>query len=955
MARILSYRTHSEGNRRFAGAHRLAVLATTLAICLMLSLIGPAVSGPSGNMIGWVHPSACSAEESKAVRNVILFIGDGMGHGQIEAARNASPFMLTIDFMPVVTRITTNSWGGHLTDSAAGATALATGHKTVNRSLGVLPDGTAVPNILEAARDSGRYTGLVSTASITDATPAGFSVHVSDRGSGREIAAEMVETGVDVILGGGAASFLPTLFQRTVPPMKLAEDKGYTVIQEREAFLEASSMPLLGLFALTDMDYDVVRDPEEQPSLAEMTARAIELLSSAGGEGFFLMVEGARIDDSCHDNDAEMLISEMLAFDKAISAGLEWALGRDDTLVIVTADHETGGVEASNGTVTFSTDGHTMEPVYLFAQGPCSEPFASAADNTDVARLMAMAMQVNLGDVYTVGESHGQNEDAAREDVAPDASESAEGDTDKTDDASLDGDAARAEAEKAIAHAESYSDRPRLELKPAHRVNVMTYNIHSGVGADLLLDLDRIADLIVAEGVDIVGMCEVDRGTLRSGEVDQAAYIGEKLGYEHVYGRTIYYNGGQFGNALISRYPIRSWRNHPLPNPADNEPRAVLEAQVDVDGTILNVFVTHLDVKAEEGRRAQVAALLDIASQAVGPKIMMGDFNASPHTEEISLALGEFNDTMPTYRVLVSSAELVKEGLFGRDYLKGGYTYDAYSPSRRIDYIFTSFDIGIAQEPDAARVPRTLASDHLPYIAALDVPSAELRAPEDGKGLVAVFASRANEAWYEDMRWDYQYQIDTIFDFAKEAGYECVEVSEDDIGILPYVAEYCPTVLVLSNARRMSEVQLQAVRDFVAAGGRVLATAQTSLKTVDEKAYGAHGFHLADLLGVSFIGWQGVAPLHSRIMPTGADGVISSPLDVPDSRAIIVRRLPGTSELGTWSDADGSPTHAEHYNSAVVLAGRVMYVGCDILSPEMLSDDNVRSFVADALDMLVRL
>ncbi len=81
------------------------------------------------------------------------------------------------------------------------------------------------------------------------------------------------------------------------------------------------------------------------------------------------MVEGgARIDDSCHDNDAEMLISEMLAFDKAISAGLEWALGRDDTLVIVTADHETGGVEASNGTVTFSTDGHTMEPVYLFAQ-----------------------------------------------------------------------------------------------------------------------------------------------------------------------------------------------------------------------------------------------------------------------------------------------------------------------------------------------------------------------------------------------------------------------------------------------------------------------------------------------------------------------------------------------------------------------------------------------------------
>ncbi|MDD4792688.1 MAG: alkaline phosphatase [Firmicutes bacterium] len=941
MVRIFPYTTHSKGNRRFASANRLAVLVTAIAVCMMFSLIGPVVPGSGGNMVGWLHPSACSAEESKGVRNVILFIGDGMGPGHLEAARNASPFMLTMDFMPVMTRITTVSWGGHLTDSAAGATALATGHKTVNRSLGVLPDGTAVPNILEAARDSGRYTGLVSTASITDATPAGFSVHVSDRGSGRQIAAEMVETGVDVILGGGAASFLPTLFQRTVPPMELAKDKGYTVIQEREPFLEASSMPLLGLFALTDMDYDVVRVPEEQPSLAEMTAKAIELLSSAGGKGFFLMVEGARIDDSCHDNDAEMLVSEMLAFDRAVSVGLDWASGRDDTLVIVTADHETGGVEASNGTITFSTDGHTMEPVYLYAQGPCSELFASASDNTDVARLMAMAMQVNLGEVYTVGESHAEDAADERNDVCSD------GEVAKAD-------AEKAEAEKA-AHAESSVERPRLEAKPAHRVNVMTYNIHSGVGADLLLDLDRIADLILAEGVDIVGMCEVDCGTQRSGEVDQAAYISEKLGYEHVYGRTIYYGGGQFGNALISRYPIRSWRNHPLPNPAGNEPRAVLEAQVDVDGTILNVFVTHLDVKAEEGRQAQVGALLDIASQAVGPKVMMGDFNASPHTEEIARALNEFNDTMPTYRVLVDSAELIKEGLFARDYLKGGYTYDAYSPSRRIDYIFTSFDIGIAQEPGAARVPRTLASDHLPYIATLDVPSEELSARKGTEELVVVFASRANEAWYEDMRWDYQCQIDAIFEMAEEAGYECVEASEDDIGILPYVAELRPTILVLSNARRMSETELQAVRDFVAAGGKVLATGQTSLKTVDEKACGVHGFHLADLLGVAFVGWQGVAPLHSRIMPAGADGVISLPLEVPDSRGIIVRRLPGARELGSWADADGSPTHAEHYNSAVVLAGRVMYVGCDILSPEMLSDDNVRLFVADALDMLVRL
>lgn len=937
MIRVFAGRVRPQGRRPV----RSATVVAALVLCLMIMAFGPADHGANAGVLTWLCPGSCSAGENVAARNVILFIGDGMGPGQIEAARDVSPFMLSMDFMPVMTRITTNSWGDNLTDSAASSTALATGHKTVNRSLGVLPDGTPVPNIVEAAKESGRYTGLVSTCSITDATPAGFSVHVADRGSGREIAAAMLETGLDLIVGGGASYFLPTLFEKTPPPIEVARSKGYTVVQNKEDFLNASSVPLLGLFSMTHMDYDVQRNPDEQPSLAEMTAKAIELLSSTEGEGFFLMIEGGRIDHACHNNDAEMLISEMLAFDKAVSVGLEYASGRDDTLVIVTADHETGGVDVSSGEIQFSTDGHTTEPVFLFAQGKCSELFASASDNTDVAKLMAMAMQVNLGEVYTVEEGLA----GATEKEAPIEEDGTNG--------------AVSCVEEQSRASVGLRERPRLEVKPAHRVNVMTYNIHSGFGADLVLDLDRIADLISEQKVDIAGMCEVDCKTGRSGGVDQAAYIASRLGYEHVYGRTIYYGGGQFGNALISRYPIRSWCNHQLPNPAGNEPRAVLEAQVDVDGTILNVFVTHLDVKDETGRRAQVGALLDIASKAVGPSVIMGDFNASPYADEISLALHEFNDTMPTYRVLVNSDELVKEGLFARDYLKGGYTYDAYSPARRIDYIFTSFDIGIVDEPGAARVPQTLASDHLPYIAAIEVPSADWSGQNDMTDaartpLVTVFTGRANEEWYEDMRWDWQDHINAIFDVAEEAGYECVEVAEDNIEVLWHVAQVRPTTLILSNARRMSDAQLQAVRDFVAAGGRVLATGQTSLKSVDEKASGAHGFYLADLFGVSFVGWQGVAPLHSIIMPTSDGGVLESPIEVADSRAIIVRRLPGTCELGTWADDDGSPTHADEYNSAVVLSGRVIYVGCDIFAPEMLSDD-VRSFVADALDALFQL
>ncbi len=111
---------------------------------------------------------------------------------------------------------------------------------------------------------------------------------------------------------------------------------------------------------MTHMDYDVQRNPDEQPSLAEMTAKAIELLSSTEGEGFFLMIEGGRIDHACHNNDAEMLISEMLAFDKAVSVGLEYASGRDDTLVIVTADHETGG--------------ESMSPAERYSSAPMGTP-----------------------------------------------------------------------------------------------------------------------------------------------------------------------------------------------------------------------------------------------------------------------------------------------------------------------------------------------------------------------------------------------------------------------------------------------------------------------------------------------------------------------------------------------------------------------------------------------------
>lgn len=970
--------------------------------------------------------AACWAAEREPARNVILFIGDGMGQGQLHAGKLAKGRPLAMESMPVRATVATLSFGGNITDSAAAATALATGHKTVNGSLGVLPDGTPARTILEAARDAGWLVGLVSTCSITDATPAAFAVHVDSRREKRTIATAIIGTKVDLLMGGGAADFLPALFAKGEPPVELARKAGYTVLQDRRGFDEASSLPLLGLFAMTNLEWEKDRDARREPSLAEMTAKAVRLLSSTGRR-FLLVVEGGRIDHACHNNDATALRGEMAAFDDAIARGLEFGRERKDTLVVVTADHETGGLAVdADGKLKFGTDGHTGAEVPLFAEGPGQEMFTGRLDNTDVPKIVAAAAGFAPG---------------------PDT-------------------VARAATAPVETAAEALAMRQHTIPAPM-RLTVMTYNIHSGVGADLKLDLDRIADLIRDQGADIVGLCEVDQGTTRSGRVDQARHIAERLGYHYVYGPNFMYDGGAFGNAVLSRYPIVSSANHPLPNVHFNEPRGLLEAQVDTGGGILTVFVTHLDVEYADSRLAQAWAVVEISSKVAGPKVVMGDLNASPTgTPEIAALLRHFNDTQQVYRVLVDSAELVKEGLFARDYLKGGYTYDAYDPARRIDYILTSFDIKVPAAAGAARVPRILASDHLPYVAAIELPwlapergaapgtlagaaaaAAAVEAPA-AQPLVAVFMSEANRAWYDDMRWDYDDDTTALVEVVQALGIEWAVVSGDDIERLPAAAGSRRVVLVLSNARRMSPAQAQAVRDFVAGGGRVLATGQTSLKTEDERPGGFHGFGLADVLGVAFVGWQGVAPLHGAIVPPadyergagssdgmpqatapdaapvsasasapassdsgragGACGAPDAPgtagtartaqhgnpagsldpgavlralwtgvgpsLELPRAQGVVTKCLPGAVALGTWADAahaaqadagdqantgnqanagqDAQPTHPAAFNVAVAMNGSTLYVGADILSRDMLSDQAVRSFVENAIRCL---
>lgn len=340
--------------------------------------------------------STVAVQAAQAPRNVILMVGDGMGFAQITMARlslDGKP--LKMDAMQFGGMAQTRSANAVVTDSAAAATALATGYKTNNGMISVLPDGTSVQTILEAAQKLKKATGLVTTTTITHATPAGFGSHVSSRGSEADIAPQYIEKKIDVLLGGGKQFFLPksvTGSKRTDERDILSEARkaGYTQLDSLAHLRETRSNKLIGLF---QMDALATNPPE--PSLAQMTTRAIETLSG-DVDGFFLLVEGGQIDWQCHDNNARGAIKQILDFDDAIGEALKFAAADKDTLVIVTADHETGGLTLAGGTSSFdpsyaqwSTKGHTGSNVPLLATGPGAGNFGGVMDNTEIPRAIA--------------------------------------------------------------------------------------------------------------------------------------------------------------------------------------------------------------------------------------------------------------------------------------------------------------------------------------------------------------------------------------------------------------------------------------------------------------------------------------------------------------------------------------------------------------------------------------
>lgn len=359
-------------------------LVLLLAIWVLLNVCASALCAPA-------LPAA-------KVKNVILMIGDGMGVVQVQLARLSLPDKsqgLHMDSMPHSAFVRTSSANSIVTDSAAAATALATGFKTNNGMVGVLPNGKVVPNIREAAAGIGKATGLVTTTTITHATPAGFGAHVSKRGDEADVAVQYIQKKIDVLFGGGRQFFIPETAEgskRKDGRDLIAEAKkiGYSVIGSREELLSVRPGKVIGLFQMGAL----TTDPPE-PTLAELTRKALELLS-ADRDGFFLMVEGGQIDWACHANDVAKAVKQTLDFDAAVGEALQFASKRKDTLVIVTADHETGGLSIQGSEeggmefkAVFSTKGHTAVHVPLFAFGAGADAFHGLLDNTTIPKIIA--------------------------------------------------------------------------------------------------------------------------------------------------------------------------------------------------------------------------------------------------------------------------------------------------------------------------------------------------------------------------------------------------------------------------------------------------------------------------------------------------------------------------------------------------------------------------------------
>ncbi len=328
--------------------------------------------------------SSTAKSSDPNVKNIIFLIGDGMGVAQVYSAMLNSEEKINMEKSEFSGFATTFSLTQKITDSAASGTAMSTGNKTKNGVIGQDTLGNAYTTILEIAEKNGLATGLVATVSIAHATPASFIAHENSRGDYEAIAADFLDTDIDLFIGGGYNHFANR--KDSVNYIDSLVANGYEVARSMEDVEASNSEKLAGL--VFDSHGPSYLDGRGD-MLPRATKKALEILSK-NEKGFFLMIEGSQIDWACHDNDAQYAIEETLDFDRALGVVLEFLKENPNTLVVVTADHETGGMTIpgtqahyKGADVMFSSHGHTAVMVPIFSYGAGAELFSGIMDNTE--------------------------------------------------------------------------------------------------------------------------------------------------------------------------------------------------------------------------------------------------------------------------------------------------------------------------------------------------------------------------------------------------------------------------------------------------------------------------------------------------------------------------------------------------------------------------------------------
>ena len=316
------------------------IMSLILSFGTMFGIFSSSTTAPSGGY------------KEDEIKNVIFLIGDGMGFNHLNKTEKERDLSLTINEFKIGGESMTRSLSNAVTDSAAGGTALATGERTSNGAIGVymfdlFATYSYPKNITELCKENGMMTGVITTDETSGATPASFSAHAYDRGDAEDITADQMTSGFDLIWGT----------ENGIANKADAAANGFTYVttyDEMMALEEGSR----SFAQFTNALWTLEQSDENTPTLSQMTEKAIDLLDDTD-EGFFLMVEGAHIDKHSHSNESENMTEAMAEFDKTIKIALEYAKADGETLVVITADHETGAIMLEDGEYVFTSGSHS--------------------------------------------------------------------------------------------------------------------------------------------------------------------------------------------------------------------------------------------------------------------------------------------------------------------------------------------------------------------------------------------------------------------------------------------------------------------------------------------------------------------------------------------------------------------------------------------------------------------